>query len=85
MFKSYFNLHFLKVYELLQWGQECTVSFSLISGDSSEFSKDSLCLWGEPFKSNDETSGPCQTAFKEAQPGPSNTDEAEQALQADEQ
>ena len=34
------------------------VSFSLISGDSSEFSEDSSHLRGEPFKSNEETSGP---------------------------
>ena len=33
------------------------VSFSLISGDSSEFSEDSSYL-RELFKSNEETSGP---------------------------
>ena len=42
----------------------------MLSGIVSEFSKDSSYSQ-EPFKSNEETSEPWQTAFKEAQPGPS--------------
>ena len=60
----------LWICELLQWGEECTVSLSLFAGLERILRRFSIFA-EEPCKSTITTSEPCSPLFKEAQPRPS--------------
>ena len=59
----------LWVYELLQRGEECTVSLSLFA-DPERILRRFYVFTEEPCKSISTTSEPCSPVFKEVQPRP---------------